>query len=145
MPTRPVRAVIKNQDCVTVSAHTHIRRVAELMKRHHTSAVLVTDTRHKRLLGICTERDIVFGVVATGHDPAIVTVEEIMTTDPQTISSDRPFGHALHLMYEGGFRHIPVVDDGHPVGILSAKDALGLDALQFESELVRREEIAVIL
>ena len=48
-------------------------------------------------------------------------------------------------MYEGGFRHIPVVDDGHPVGILSAKDALGLDALQFESELVRREEIAVIL
>ena len=31
------------------------------MKRHHTSAVLVTDTRHKRLLGICTERDIVFG------------------------------------------------------------------------------------
>jgi CBS domain-containing protein len=49
-------------------------------------------------------------------------------------------------MYEGGFRHVPVVDAaGHPVGLISARDALGLDAMQFEEELVRREEIAVIL
>lgn len=145
MPTRPIHAVIKNQDCVTVSGETHIRRVAELMKQHHTSAVLVTDTHHKRLLGICTERDIVFGVVAAGKDPQAITVKTIMTTEPQCIGPDKPFGHALHLMYEGGFRHVPVVEDGRPVGILSAKDALGSEALQFETELIRREEITVIL
>ena len=69
-----------------------------------------------------------------------------MTRDVRTIHRDKPFGHALHLMYEGGFRHIPVVDDtGHPVGLLAAHDALDLDGLQMEQELVRREEITVIL
>ena len=145
MPTRPVRAVIKGQDCVTVSGDTHIRRVAALMKQHHTSAVLVTDPHRKHLLGICTERDIVFGVVAAGKDPESLAVKAIMTTDPQCISPDKPFGHALHLMYDGGFRHVPVVENGVPVGILSAKDALSSDALQFETELIKREEITVIL
>lgn len=145
MPTRPIHTVIKNQDCVTVSGETHIRRVAQLMKQHHTSAVLVTDPHRKHLLGICTERDIVFGVVAAGKDPQALTVKTVMTAEPQCIGPDKPFGHALHLMYEGGFRHVPVVEDGRPVGILSAKDALSSDALQFEAELVRREEITVIL
>lgn len=145
MPNRQVREVIRNQDCVTVSADTKVRRVAELMKSHHTSAVLVAHTRTKTFAGICTERDIVFGVVAAARDPEAVTVKEIMTAEPQTVSPDSPFGHALHLMYEGGYHHIPVVDDNRPVGILSAKDALGLEAVQFELELVRREEITVIL
>lgn len=145
MPSRPVRTVIENQDFVSVAGDTSVRRAAELMKSHHTSAVLVTDVRYKTLVGICTERDIVFDVVAAGLDPESVRVEAIMTVDPQTISPDSPFGHALHLMYEGGFHHVPVVEHGRPVGILCAKDALGLDALQFEIELVRREEIMVIL
>lgn len=145
MPTRPIYEVIKGQDCVNVSGDTHIRRVAALMKQHHTSAVLVTDPHRKHLLGICTERDIVFGVVAAGKDPDSLTVKSIMTSEPRCIAPDKPFGHALHLMYEGGFRHVPVVEDGRPVGILSAKDALSSDALQFESDLIRREEITVIL
>lgn len=145
MLSRPVRSVIENQDCVTVTGDTTVKQVAELMKSHHISAVLVTDGRSKALGGICTERDIVFNVVAAGLDPEVVQVDAIMTADPQTISPDSPFGHALHLMYEGGFHHVPVVEHGRPVGILSAKDALSLDALQFEVELVRREEITVIL
>jgi CBS domain-containing protein len=49
-------------------------------------------------------------------------------------------------MYEGGFRHIPVVDeDGHPLGLIAAHDALDIDGLQLEQDLVRREEITVIL
>jgi CBS domain-containing protein len=145
MPSRPVRTVIENHDFVTVTGDTTVKQVAELMKSHHISAVLVTEGRYKALGGICTERDIVFDVVAAGLDPEVVQVDAIMTVDPQTISPDSPFGHALHLMYEGGFHHVPVVENGRPVGILCAKDALGLDALQFEIELVRREEIMVIL
>lgn len=50
------------------------------------------------------------------------------------------------MMYDGGFRHVPVVDrSGRPVGLLSARDALALDAEAFSTELVRREEITVIL
>ena len=54
------------------------------------------------------------------------------------IAPDRPFGHALHLMYEGEFRHVPVVEDGRPLGMVSARDALGPDLKQFISELDKR-------
>lgn len=140
-----VSTVIGNRRVITIPGDTPVRHAAELMRVHHISAVLVTDLRRNTLMGICTERDIVFGVVATGLDPQAVRVDAIMTLSPQVISSDKPFGHALHLMYEGGFHHVPVVDQGSVVGIVTAKDASGLDANQFENELVRREEITAIL
>jgi CBS domain-containing protein len=140
-----VSEVLENRKFVSVSGDTCVRRVAELMAKDHVGAVMVTDKRAQHLKGICTERDIVFGVVAAGLDPATVKVEAVMNATPQTISPEKPFGHALHMMYEGGFHHVPVVQNGHPVGILSARDALCLDACQFEEELVRREEITTIL
>jgi signal-transduction protein with cAMP-binding, CBS, and nucleotidyltransferase domain len=68
-----------------------------------------------------------------------------MTPRPQTIHPDKPFGHALHLMLEGGFRHVPVVEDGRPMGMVSACDALGPELEQFVSELRDREHIGEIL
>lgn len=98
------------------------------------------------LIGIGTERDIVVRAIAAGCIPAMTCVTTIMASGMQTIHRDKPFGYALHLMYEGGFRHIPVVDDtGHPLGLLAAHDALDLDVLEVEQELVRREEITIIL
>ena len=69
-----------------------------------------------------------------------------MSEDPQAISSDRSFSHALHLMFEGGYRHVPVVDADHrPIGIVSARDVLGLDVLQFKKHLLLRGGLAEIL
>jgi CBS domain-containing protein len=145
MPNRQVKEVIQGASFATVELSATVREVAVLMKKHHSSAILVVDKKH-RLVGICTERDVVFDVVAEGHDPDQALVAKIMTEEPQTISPDKPFGHALHLMYEGGFRHVPVVDGiGRPLGVLSARDALVGDARQFEHELIQREEITVIL
>lgn len=145
MHNRQVSEVIKGSSFVSALDTTTVREAAALMKKNHTSAVLVIDKK-KHLLGICTERDVVTGVVAEGLDPDQVRVAEVMTEEPRTISPDKPFGHALHLMYEGGFRHVPVVDSvGRPIGLLSARDALNIDARQFEQELVKREEITVIL
>jgi len=48
-----------------------------------------------------------------------------MTAQPQTIAPEKPFGHALLMMYESGFRHVPVVEDGKPVAWFRARDALG--------------------
>lgn len=144
MPNRHIREFIQDKEVVTAPIGSSVRDVAWLMKEKHVTAVLIV--KQERLAGICTERDIVLGVVAEDQSPDQTSVGEIMTHHPRTITADRPFGHALHLMYEGGFRHVPVVDKaGHPIGLVSARDALGLDALQFEEELVRREEIAVIL
>lgn len=145
MPNRPVSDVIRNKPFVTVSPHASIREAALLMKANHMSAVMVVDGR-KMLKGICTERDIVFEVVSKGRDPEHTHVSSVMTEHPRTVCEDKPFGHALHLMYEGGFRHVPVVDGaGHPVGMLAARDAVATDALEFGDDLEWREEITVIL
>lgn len=144
MPNRRVSEVIGNRPFPTVKLATTVREVAIIMKEWHSSAVLVVE--NGVLLGICTERDIVFRAIASGCIPASTLVNAIMTCNVQTIGPDRPFGHALHLMYEGGFRHIPVVDrSGRPLGLLAAHDALDMDGLQMEQELVRREEITSIL
>lgn len=144
MPNRRISEVIGQRPFPCITSATSIRDAAIIMKEWHSSAVLVVE--NGTLMGICTERDIVFRVVALACDPALIQVGTIMTRDVQTIHSSKPFGHALHLMYEGGFRHLPVVDlSGRPVGLLAAHDALDADGLQMEQELVRREEITVIL
>ena len=144
MPNRPVSEVIEKKSFPTASATTTVRAIAKIMKESHSSAVLIVE-KHV-LTGICTERDIVFGAVAAGLDLENSQVSTIMTRKVQTIAPDKPFGHALHMMYEGGFRHIPVVDPaGHPLGLIAAHDALDIDGLQLEQDLVRREEITVIL
>lgn len=144
MPNRSVGEVIGQRAFPTATHSTTVRDAAAIMKEWHSSAVLIVENGY--LKGICTERDIVFRVVAGDCDPAQTTVATVMTQNPQTVAPEKPFGHALHLMYEGGFRHLPVVDRaGHPIGLLAAHDALDMDGLQMAQDLVRREEITVIL
>lgn len=144
MPYRSIQNVIGSRPFPTVQPTNTIRECAYIMKEWKSSAVMVVEDG--RPVGILTERDIVFRCVALSSPLDIVQVASVMTCQLQTIPIDRPFGHALHLMYEGGFRHMPVVDDqGKVVGLLSAQDALALDGLQLEQELIRREEITVVL
>lgn len=140
---RPVRVVIEDQKPVTAGSDITVAAAARLMKQHRIGALLVVDSG--RLSGIFTERDALFRVIAEGRDPAKTRVAEVMTINPRTIEPDRPFGHALHLMYEGEFRHVPVVENGRPVGMVSARDALGPDIQQFIAELDKRTHIGEIL
>src|SRR5712692_12011230 len=107
MPQRPVRSIIGNQVPVTATGELTVEQAARLMKENRIGALLVLDGG--RLTGIFTERDALFRVVAEGRDPAKTRLSEVMTANPRTIAPDRPFGHALHMMHEGGFRHVPVV------------------------------------
>jgi CBS domain-containing protein len=54
-----------------------------------------------------------------------------MTADPMTLGPERTYGHALLVMYENGFRHIPVVENGQPVGIISSRNAMDPDMEEF--------------
>ncbi len=144
MPSRPIHQILSDRPFVGVSADTPVREVVRQMNALQRSAALVTE--HGVLTGIFTERDATFRVLAVGLDPDATPVGEVMTHNPQTLTDDKPFGHALHLMFENGVRHVPVVDaDRRPLGVVTARDALALDALEFGSELVRREEITVFL
>src|ERR1700694_1086879 len=143
MEERPIRTIIEQQKPISANAETTVAAAARLMKRHHIGALLVI--RGGRLAGIFTERDALFRVLAEGRDAAKTKLSAVMTQNPRTISPDRPFGHALHLMYEGEFRHVPVVENGHPLGMVSARDALGPDLKQFVADLDTRNHIGQIL
>lgn len=144
MASRLISKVIAGRAMPAAKPSATVLEAVRIMKANRSSAVVVVERRE--LVGICTERDVVFGVVAEGLDPRRTQVAEVMTRDPQTIGPDRPLAHALHLMYEGHFRHVPVVDgSGHPIGLLCASDALDMDCLELGQDLVRREEIAAIL
>lgn len=146
MPNRAVIKVIQNRDLLTSTPEKSVRAVAAHMKQYGAAAVLVVDSDDGKLVGICTERDLTFKVLAEGLDANTTQVQEVMTRDPQSIGPEKLFGHALHMMHEGGFRHMPVVDPlGRPIGVISSRDALGLELSHFGNELEQRETLTEIL
>lgn len=143
---RPVIEIIQSRQFLTATPEKSVRAVAAHMLANQDGVVLVVDPEEGRLIGICTERDLTFKVLASGVDPDTTPVRSVMTANPRGIGPDRPFGHALHIMHEGGFRHLPVVlSDGRPIGVLSSRDALGLEAVSFYRELDQRELLTEIL
>jgi CBS domain-containing protein len=143
MPNRTVREIVAKQKVVTAPSKTTVDEAARLMEDKEVGALLVMD--RGRLVGIFTERDALFRVLAAGRDPRITHLSDVMTRDPQSIHPDKAFGHAMLMMYEGGFRHVPVVEKGHPLGVVSARDVLGPELQEFASELSNREHIREIL
>ena len=110
---------------------------AASMGEHGVGAVLVIDGGV--LVGIFTEHDIVSRVIAGGLDPGAVQVRDVMTREPLTVGPDATLGHALVLMHDRAIRHLPVVEDGKPVGIVCARDALDPELEDFICEERRRE------
>src|SRR5690349_3544045 len=143
MMQRPVRSILSSQTPVTANGEMSVAQAARLMKEKRVGALLVME--EGRLAGIFTERDALFRVIAEGRDPGATQLAEVMSANPRTITPDRPFGHALHMMHEGGFRHVPVVDGGKPIGVVSARDALGPELEAFVAELGKRERIFEVL
>ncbi|MCB1896943.1 MAG: CBS domain-containing protein [Zoogloeaceae bacterium] len=140
---RPISEIIDGQTVSTAKPTDTVLAAAERMKERSIGALMVVED--DQLVGIFTERDALYRVIAAGADPSKTKISEVMTPNPQTIDADKPFRNALHLMYENGYRHVPVVDDGRPIGVVSARDALGADLVEFESDLEVRENISEIL
>lgn len=143
MPQRAVRSIIGNRRALAASPSTTVIEAARLMHMKRYGAIAVVDGG--RLVGIFTERDALSRVMAVERDPTVTRLAEVMTPNPRTIDPEQPFGHALHLMHEGGFRHVPVVEAGRFIGMVSARDALGPEVRDFISELEQREHIGEIL
>ena len=106
------------RDLVTVTPDELLGAAAKRMADRRVGAALILDG--DRLIGILSERDVLKAVGAGGAEAAPVSAW--MTSHPETIESDDSLDHAAVLMIHGGFRHLPVVDAGHVVGILSIRD-----------------------
>ena len=129
--------LIEERKLVLAAPDTSVAQAAGMMKQHEVGALLVVE--QGRLVGIFTERDAVVRVMAPGREPATTVLRDVMTRDPVTVAPDEPLGTAMLLMHEHGFRHAPVVEDGRPIGVVSARKALDPDLEEFSVEAARRK------
>ena len=143
-------ADIMTSASVTESPSDSLRSAAETMWRQQTGSLLVMDA--DSLLGIITERD-VMKAVARGSDPDTTSVSDIMTTDVLTISPGTALHEAARHMASRWIRHLPVLEDGRVVGVVSQRDLVGIfaslvpdpDGVQLPNDaLVREQRLARI-
>ncbi len=139
MAIRSVRSVVANQTPLMAAKTTTVLEAAHQMKAHGKGAMLVVEG--SQLIGIFTERDALFRVIAGGRDPATTAIADVMTPQPQTIHPDEPFLNAMRIMHRGGFRHLPVAEHGRPLGMVSARDALDDDLYELSVNLEQREHM----
>src|SRR5437667_11700891 len=102
-----------------ISPTQTVAEAAALMRREGVGCLLVCEG--ERMVGIFTERDLMRRVLAAGK-PLTVPVAECMTPDPVVVHGKEPVGSAVRRMEEGGYRHLPVIDETERlVGVLSVK------------------------
>jgi CBS domain-containing protein len=110
---------IMSTEIVSVGPSATVAEAATLMGKQHVGSALVMDG--ERVVGIFTERDIVRALGAD-FDAAGHVVADWMTAQPATVEPDVPVRQALDRMLDAGYRHLPVVEGGSTVGIVSIRD-----------------------
>ncbi|MGR8921280.1 MAG: CBS domain-containing protein [Gammaproteobacteria bacterium] len=143
MSKRTIRTIIEGQQPVTADTDMTAAEAARVMRERQVGAILVLEAG--RLAGIFTERDALFRIVAEGLDPTTTPIASAMTPDPTTIHPDKDFDKALEMMHSGHFRHLPVVEDGSLLGMVSSLDAMGPELEQFMYAVIVDEQKRDIL
>ncbi len=133
----PVKSLVEPKKLILLALETTVSEAAKRMAAKNTGAVLVMEG--DTLVGIFTERDAVFRVLAKGLDANGTVLREVMTPNPATVPPNTSYGHALLIMQEQRFRHVPVVDSGRVLGIVAARNAMDPQLEEFVSEARRRE------
>ncbi|WP_435279939.1 CBS domain-containing protein [Streptomyces sp. 1222.5] len=117
--TQHVRDIMTSR-LVTVEPQVSVTSVAQKMRDEDIGIVLVTEGDDLR--GLVSDRDLVIRALAEGGDPDEWTVASACSDDLVTITPDEDLDHAVELMREHAVRRLPVVEGGHPVGIISIGD-----------------------
>jgi len=143
MVDRSIRSLIQQKEIVTCPESMTVGEAARVMKKKRIGAIMVVE--NDKLIGIFTERDALFRVLAEDRDLHATRVADVMTRNPQSIHPDKQFADAMEIMHTGQFRHVPVVENGRAVGIVSASDAMGPELEAFIWELLRQEQVGDVL
>jgi CBS domain-containing protein len=116
-------AVLEPKLSIQVSPDTVVGDVIQSMCENKTGAALIV--QGDKLLGIFSERDAVRKVAKDYKVNAVKPVSEFMTANPSSLSIKHTIAYALNLMADGGYRHIPIIDDqNRPTGIISVRDII---------------------
>ena len=119
MAERKIGAVIRRRP-VTLHGDATVQQACQEMHHHRIGAIMVTDATG-RLQGIFTGRDAV-RLLAEGRNPGHTRLDAVMTHNPEHMAPGGTALEALRLMQDGGFRHVPVVEHGRVVGVVSLLD-----------------------
>lgn len=107
---------------VSIRSGEPVVQALQLMRDHRVRAVLVIDDG--ALKGIITQGDCAIKVLLPGRDAKNTLVSEVMTADPMTVKPTDPLEACMGLMANRGFRHLPVLDRGRVVGVVSVGDVV---------------------
>lgn len=124
---------IKGRDVVTITAEKTVNDAAALLARHGIGAVVVT-SGNERIAGIISERDIVRVIAADGASTLEKPVSAVMTARVQICQESNTINEVMQIMTEGRFRHLPVMQDGRMIGIISIGDVVKHRLHELETE-----------
>ena len=111
-------------DPVLLRESTTVEEVVQRMVEASQAAVLVVDAGG-RLTGIFTERDLLTRVIGRGLDPRAAALSDVMTHNPEVLSSTDRVAYAVHCMSVAGYRTVPLVDAQHkPIGIVTVSNVI---------------------
>lgn len=131
MPHRQIRELLRDQQLLVSPPNATVRSAACGMRDRHVAAVIVTEP-DGHIDGIFTERDVVDRVVAAGLNPDDIRVGEVMTRNPACIRPDETVRDAMQMMEAYGVRHLPVVENGRAVGVISMRDFVANEVKELE-------------
>jgi CBS domain-containing protein len=126
--------IVHRQMLISARATDSVRMATRLMSEHQIGALLVMDEGH--LVSIFTERDLAVRVVAEGRDPDATLLGDVSTVHPDTLAPHATPRAALKLMHKGHYRHLPIVEDGHVVGIVSVRDLYKTIIQHLEDDII---------
>ena len=137
MPFRTVAELLAGRPLLSVAPGTPLREACRMLSDHDIGALAVLEGG--RLVGILSERDVIRRAICGNRRIDETLVAEVMTADPQTAAIGESPADALRRMRAGGFRHLPVMEDGRPVAMLSIRDIPTVNRLMWERYIEYRD------
>lgn len=123
----------KGREVFTTEPHRTLKEVVDLLAQRGVGAVVVADAA-MAVLGILSERDVVRVLSQKGAGALADPVSRHMTPKVTTITRESTIDEVMHAMTEGRFRHLPVVEDGRLIGIISIGDVVKRHVMAIETE-----------
>lgn len=130
---KTIGAVVKGREVFFLRGDQTVREAARYMTERRIGAAAVLEST--RLAGVLSERDIMGRVVAKGLDPDATTVAEVMTRELIVAETKESHEDGVRKMKQAGCRHLPVVDGGQLVGMVSLRDLLQVDLSEKDEEI----------
>ena len=138
MQRKIIPDIVGRTDVATVGPETSVSDGAALMRSKKIAALIISNDTGG-IAGIVTERDLVFRVLAERKEGSALSLGDVMTADPDTLAPDDRAGDALAIMQDKHYRHLPVVDDGKCVAVVSIRDLFAAVQSTLEENLKETE------